>query len=50
LKAGAKENKKKKSLEEMDESMYIEADSTVMLPSDVTLKTENETVDNDKDE
>ena len=49
LKAGAKENKKKKSLEEMDESMYIEADSTVMLPSDVTLKTENETVDNDKD-
>ena len=48
LKAGAKENKKKKSLEEMDESMYIEADSTVMLPSDVTLKTENETVDNDK--
>ena len=28
LKAGARENKKKKSLAEMDESMFIEADST----------------------
>lgn len=33
LKAGAKENKKKKSLAEMDESMFIETDSTTLLPS-----------------
>ena len=29
LKAGAKENKKKKSLAEMDDSMFIEADATL---------------------
>ena len=29
LKAGAKENKKKKSLAEMDDSMFIEADTTL---------------------
>lgn len=34
LKAGAKENKKKKGLAEMDESIFIEADKTLMLPSD----------------
>jgi DNA recombination protein RmuC len=34
IKAGARENKKKKSLAEMDESMFIEADST-------TIETEN---------
>ena len=32
LKAGAKENKKKKGLAEMDDSIFIEADSTLMLP------------------
>ena len=30
IKAGARENKKKKSLAEMDESMFIEADSTML--------------------
>ena len=30
LKAGAKENKKKKSLAEMDDSMFIEANSTTI--------------------
>ena len=34
LKAGAKENKKKKALAEMDDSMFIETDSTLMLPAD----------------
>lgn len=32
LKAGAKENKKKKGLAEMDESVFIETDSELMLP------------------
>ncbi|MBQ2169582.1 MAG: DNA recombination protein RmuC [Prevotella sp.] len=36
IKAGAKENKKKKSLAEMDDSMFIEADATVMLPSEIS--------------
>lgn len=39
IKAGAKENKKKKSLAEMDDSMFIEADATVMLPSEITTDT-----------
>ena len=39
LKAGARENKKKKSLAEMDESMFIEADSTTTD----TLEPENPT-------
>ena len=30
LKAGAKENKKKKSLAEMDDSMFIEADTSAV--------------------
>ncbi len=34
LKAGARENKKKKTLAEMDESMFIDADSTPMLASE----------------
>ena len=34
LKAGARENKKKKTLAEMDESMFIDADSTLMLASE----------------
>ena len=40
IKAGAKENKKKKSLAEMDDSMFIEADATVMLPSEITTDSE----------
>ena len=32
LKAGAKENKKKKALADMDDSMFLEADATLMLP------------------
>ena len=32
LKAGAKENKKKKSLADMDDSLFIDADATLMLP------------------
>lgn len=36
IRAGAKENKKKKSLAEMDDSMFIEADATVMLPSEIS--------------
>ena len=36
IKAGAKENKKKKSLAEMDDNMFIEADATVMLPSEIS--------------
>lgn len=39
IKAGAKENKKKKSLAEMDDSMFIEADVTVMLPSEISTDT-----------
>jgi DNA recombination protein RmuC len=31
LKAGARENKKKKALEEMDDSMFIDADTNLML-------------------
>ena len=34
LKAGARENKKKKSLTEMDDSMFIDTDATVMLPAE----------------
>lgn len=34
LKAGAKENKKKKALSEIDESIFIDTDSTLMLPSE----------------
>ena len=33
LKAGAKESKKKKSLAELDDSVFIESDSTLTLPS-----------------
>lgn len=36
LKAGAKENKKKKSLADMDDSMFLEADATFMLPKTST--------------
>ena len=39
LKAGARENKKKKSLAEMDESMFIEGDTTTTE----TLEPENAT-------
>ena len=36
LKAGAKEIKKKKSLADMDDSMFLEADATFMLPETST--------------
>lgn len=39
LKAGAKENKKKKGLAEMDDSMFIETDSITMLPADTSIDT-----------
>ena len=32
LRAGAKENKRKKSITDMDDSMFLESDATVMLP------------------
>ncbi len=35
IKAGAKENKKKKSLAEMDDTMFIESDTVGMLPESV---------------
>ncbi len=35
LKAGARENKKKKSLADMDDSMFLEADTAQMLPSNL---------------
>lgn len=34
IKAGAKENKKKKSLNEMNDSLFIETDATAMLPDE----------------
>jgi len=37
LRAGAKENKKKKSLEEMDDSMFIESDPADMLTADPSM-------------
>lgn len=47
IKAGAKENKKKKSLAEMDDSLFIDADAALMLPTpssqaDVTPQGEGE--------
>jgi DNA recombination protein RmuC len=40
IKAGARENKKKKSLAEMDESMFIEADTTTTETSELGNTTE----------
>ena len=40
LKAGARENKKKKALEEMDDSMFIDADANLMLPEETTTPKE----------
>lgn len=37
IKAGAKENKKKKSLAEMDDSLFIDADAALMLPAPSSL-------------
>ena len=42
IKAGARENKKKKSLAEMDESMFIESDTATSEPENTT-ETENPT-------
>jgi DNA recombination protein RmuC len=43
LKAGARENKKKKSLEEMDDSTFLDADSSLMLPAEELNTKENHT-------
>ena len=40
LKAGARENKKKKTLSEMDDTMFIDADSSIMLTADPQTETE----------
>ncbi len=40
LKAGAKENKKKKSIAEMDNTLFVDADQSSMLPSEPTVSTE----------
>ena len=40
LKAGARENKKKKTLSEMDDTMFIDADSSLMLTADSQTETE----------
>ena len=40
LKAGARENKKKKALEDMDDSMFIDADANLMLPEETTTPKE----------
>ena len=37
IKAGAKENKKKKSLAEMDDSLFIDADAALVLPTPSSL-------------
>lgn len=42
LKAGAQENKKKKTLAEMDDSMFIDADATLMLPEAADGQTETD--------
>ena len=42
LKAGARENKKKKSLAEIDDTMFIDADASVMLAGDVAKNTAEE--------
>ena len=40
LKAGAKENKKKKSIAEMDNTLFVDADQASILPSEPTVPTE----------
>ena len=40
LKAGARETKKKKTLSEMDDTMFIDADSSLMLTADSQTETE----------
>ena len=41
LKAGARENKKKKSLDEMDESMFLDTDTPTILPTDAPQASED---------
>ena len=49
LKAGARENKKKKSLAEMDDSMFIDADPTLMLSSEPSeTSASSETTENNQ--
>jgi len=45
LKAGASENKKKKSLADMDEAIFIEGDSTVLLTSEPLTESEDTTTE-----
>ena len=40
LKAGAKENKKKKALAEMDDSIFIDTDSTLMISTNEVAREE----------
>ena len=42
LKAGAKENKKKRALAEMDDTIFLEADTSTLLTTDSTTKVDNE--------
>ena len=49
LKAGARENKKKKSLTEMDDSMFVDADPTLMLSSESSeTSASSETTENNQ--
>ena len=49
LKAGARENKKKKSLAEMDDSMFVDADPTLMLSSESSeTSASSETTENNQ--
>lgn len=41
LKAGAKENKKKKALAEIDDTLFIDTDQTLMLPADAPKDIDN---------
>ena len=47
LKAGARENKKKKALEEMNDSMFLDTDTTLMLPEEPAPVAENDTTVNE---
>lgn len=49
LKAGARENKKKKGLAEMDDTMFLESDTTLMLPEEPISVTENDTNVNEQE-
>lgn len=46
IKAGAKESKKKKALSDIDETMFIESDSTLILPAEITKNETESTNEN----